>query len=54
MDVPLNSYSNCGSTMPKIFYSSVIPASIDQILATIRDFKELPSWNPSFSDCSIE
>ena len=40
--------------MPKIFYSSVIPASIDRIWAIIRDFKELPSWNPSFSDCSIE
>jgi hypothetical protein len=40
--------------MPKIFYSSVIPTSIDRIWAIIRDFKELPSWNPSFSDCSIE
>ena len=36
--------------MPKIFYSSVIPASIDPIWAIIRDFKELPSWNPSFSE----
>jgi hypothetical protein len=40
--------------MPNIFYSSVIPASIDRIWAIIRDFKELPSWNPIFSDCFIE
>jgi hypothetical protein len=40
--------------MSKIFYSSVIRAPIDRIWAIIRDFKELPSWNPSFSDCSIE
>jgi hypothetical protein len=35
--------------MPKIFYSSVIPASIDRIGAIVRDFKELPSWNPNRS-----
>jgi hypothetical protein len=40
--------------MPKIFYSSVIPASIDRIWTIIRDFKELPAWNPGFSNCSVE
>ena len=40
--------------MPKVFYSSVIPASIDRIWAIIRDFKELPAWNPSLCDSSIE
>jgi Polyketide cyclase / dehydrase and lipid transport len=40
--------------MPKVFYSSVIPASIDRIWAIVRNFKELPAWHPSFCDCSIE
>jgi Polyketide cyclase / dehydrase and lipid transport len=40
--------------VPKIFYSSIIPSSIDRVWSTIRDFNEFPSWHPEFCDCSIE
>ena len=43
-----------GIIAPKMFYSSVIPASIDRVWAHIRDFNEMRSWHPAFRESSIE
>jgi hypothetical protein len=40
--------------VPKIFYSSIIPSSIDRVWAVIRDFNKFPSWHPGVCDSSIE
>ncbi len=40
--------------MPRIFYSSIIPSSIDRVWAVIRDFNKFPSWHPEVCDSSIE
>jgi hypothetical protein len=40
--------------VPKIFYSSVIPLSIDRVWSIIRDFNAFPSWHSAVCDSSIE
>lgn len=40
--------------MAKIFRSSVINSSIDDVWAKIRDYNALPDWNPAFVDSHIE
>jgi hypothetical protein len=40
--------------MIKVFVSSVINASADQVWALVRDFNDLPSWHPLVDRSSIE
>jgi hypothetical protein len=40
--------------MIKVFVSSVIDASADQVWAVVRDFNDLPSWHPLVDRSSIE
>ena len=40
--------------MIKVFVSSVIDASADQVWALVRDFNDLPSWHPLVDRSSIE
>ena len=40
--------------MAKIFVSSVIEASIDEVWARIRDFNALADWHPAIADSTIE
>jgi polyketide cyclase/dehydrase/lipid transport protein len=40
--------------VPRIFYGSIIPSSIDRVWAVIRDFNKFPSWYPEVCDSSIE
>ena len=40
--------------MPKIFYSAVIPSSIETVWSIIRDFNRFPAWHPEVYDSSIE
>ena len=40
--------------MIKIYVSSVIDASADNVWARIRDFDGLPTWHPAISDSRIE
>jgi ribosome-associated toxin RatA of RatAB toxin-antitoxin module len=39
--------------MPRIFVSSIIPASADQVWERVRDFNGLPTWLPLVSECRI-
>ena len=50
--VPQN--PNRRKSLPKIFYSVVIPASIERVWLTIRDFNDFPSWHPEVHDSSVE
>jgi hypothetical protein len=43
-----------GNSVPKIFYSSVIPSPIDRVWAPIRDFNKFPCWHPAVCDSSEE
>jgi hypothetical protein len=40
--------------MAKIFISTVINASIDEVWAKIRDFNTLPAWHPIVAESYIE
>jgi hypothetical protein len=40
--------------MPRIFYSVVIPSSIERVWSIVRDFNNFPSWHPEVYDSSIE
>lgn len=40
--------------MIKVYVSSVIDASADNVWARIRDFDGLPTWHPAISDSRIE
>ena len=40
--------------MARVFTSSVIGASPDQVWARIRDFNGLPSWHPAIRESQIE
>ena len=40
--------------MAKIFRSSIINASINQVWDKIRDFNSLPDWHPAFINSNIE
>lgn len=40
--------------MPKVFESAVIPASVDDVWAVIRDFDGLPDWHPMIATSRIE
>ena len=40
--------------MIKVFVSSVIDASADQVWALVRDFNDMPSWHPLITRSTIE
>ncbi len=40
--------------MIKVYVSSVIDASADNVWSRIRDFNALPSWHPGIADSRIE
>lgn len=40
--------------MAKVFVSSVIEASIEEVWARIRDFNALADWHPAIADSTIE
>lgn len=40
--------------MAKIYCSAVVPAAVEDVWTTIRDFNGLPSWHPMVHDSEIE
>ena len=40
--------------MARVFVSTVIGASAEQVWARVRDFNGLPSWHPAIRDSQIE
>ncbi len=40
--------------MPKVYVSSVIPASAERVWSVIRDFNGLPNWHPAIANSRIE
>lgn len=40
--------------MPRVFHSAILKQSSDQVWEGLREFTQLPGWNPSISRCEIE
>lgn len=40
--------------MPRVYVSSVIPASVEEVWGRIRDFNSLPKWHPRIRESRIE
>lgn len=40
--------------MSKVYCSAVVPAPIEDVWATIRDFNGLPEWHPMITNSEIE
>ena len=40
--------------MARVYVSSVIPATADQVWDRIRDFNGLPNWHPGMSESRVE
>jgi hypothetical protein len=40
--------------MSKVYCSVVIPAPVEEVWATIRDFNAQPTWHPMIADSTIE
>jgi hypothetical protein len=40
--------------MPRPYASGVVPASADEVWATIRDFNGMPSWHPGIAESSLD
>ncbi|MCY4052106.1 MAG: SRPBCC family protein [Gammaproteobacteria bacterium] len=40
--------------MPTVYASTLIPASIERVWTTIRDFNALPTWHPLIAQSRIE
>jgi hypothetical protein len=40
--------------MAKVYCSAVVPAAVEDVWTTIRDFNGMPSWHPMVRDSEIE
>ena len=40
--------------MASVFVSAIIPASVEEVWAVIRDFDDLPQWHPAIATSAIE
>ncbi len=40
--------------MPRPYTSGVIPASADEVWATVRDFNGMPGWHPGIAESSLD
>lgn len=40
--------------MSKVYCSAVIPAAVEEVWATIRNFDALPQWHPLVADSALE
>lgn len=40
--------------MSRVYCSVVVPAPVEQIWGTVRDFNGMPQWHPTISDSRIE
>ena len=40
--------------MPRIFVSSVIPATVEKVWERVRDFNALPDWVPMVAESHIQ
>jgi hypothetical protein len=40
--------------MPRPYASGVVPASADQVWATVRDFNGLPGWHPNIAESTLD
>ncbi|MCY4148903.1 MAG: SRPBCC family protein [Gammaproteobacteria bacterium] len=40
--------------MPTVYASTLVPASVERVWTTVRDFNALPSWHPLIAQSRIE